>query len=944
MEYQIYSFGNGEILKGVFNAIAMCLNSHSGSLFVPLIRIGLLIGATLAIIYVLHGNYMRAFVGWIIPITAIMQVLFVPQATVWIIDPVSRYHEKVDHVPYGLAMVSSYISRVGYVITEQIEKVFVLPDDLKYQKTGALFGSYLIQQAKTFHITNENLAENMRQFVGQCVVYDALLGKKYTIDDLRNSPNIWELVSNEASPARSFLWREPRAEGQQQSRPEIVTCRRGVELFNRQWGGEINRACTIFGQKIFGNILNPRAELLKYLPIAYGHLADMGQSAADILKQNLMIYAVVDGIEQKSVAVGNAPNFAVRRAYLQQRTNYETIGAMAAEMLPTMKSTLEAIAYATFLFVIPLSLLPMGWRFLSSWVQILLWLQMWPPLYAVLNYIMTMAARSKSIAALSLSNKAGVTIASSVGLANINADISAMAGYLAMSIPFLCIAIVKGVGSFANLASNLTQVSQSAASQAANDAVTGNYNFGNIQEGNRQISNVNMLSHSYAASYRAGSFHQSDGRTDLLTTADGQQILNVSSSNIPVSINAAETKTAQLSQMASNHHQKAIANSEASSKNLASSYRELVDFNHQLSSNQHLSDVVSSGKNIEQTRAIQNASQMIENFGKEHGLTKQQAADIVAEAGAGINLGYYKLSGSTKLSGAAYDQEVYRKAEQFSQSEDFQSSMREAMQASQTLSHSSTNETAKRVSDSISGSYEKSNQLRHEAMKSFKTSEDYQRQASHTQAFASTINANYTQEFTDWLSNQPADNTGGKIGKQGAGHIMANEPNMRIKYAEQFLNEKGLFPHVPREINHGDHEVRLQQSYELDNNAEKYPVNKSQIEQVKQESQKENIHWDNNKATAMRQSYTDTQLSNSRVFDEKAPVINQKFQQSKTEFSEQQDKALIGQAALAEAQHVTKPVNKLTTYVKSKMSDSTSDKESGSSSGGIKGESQINGS
>lgn len=48
-----------------------------------------------------------------------------------------------------------------------------------------------------------------------------------------------------------------------------------------------------------------------------------------------------------------------------------------------------------------------------------------------------MAARAKSISALSLSNEAGITIANSVGLVNVNADIAAMAGrILAMSIPF----------------------------------------------------------------------------------------------------------------------------------------------------------------------------------------------------------------------------------------------------------------------------------------------------------------------------------------------------------------------------------------------------------------------------------------------------------------------------------------------------------------------------
>ncbi len=710
-----------------------------------------------------------------------------------------------------------------------------------------------------------------------------------------------------------------------------------MELFNRQWSTELNRTCTVFGQKIFGNVLNPRAELLKYLPIAYGHLGDMGQSAADILKQNLMIYAVVDGIEQKSVAVGNAPNFAVRRAYLQQRTTYETLGAMAAEMLPTMKSVLEAIAYATFLFVIPLALLPFGWRFLTSWVQILLWLQMWPPLYAVLNYIMTMAARSKSIAALSVSNKAGVTIASSVGLAQVNTDISAMAGYLAMSIPFLCIALVRGVGSFVHLASHLSNVTQSAAGQAANDAVTGNYSFGNIQEGNRQISNVSMLNHSYGASYRAGSFHQSDGRSDLLTTADGQQILNVSSSNIPVSINAAETKTAQLSKMASNHYQNAIGHSEASSKNLASSYRQLMDLSQQVSKGEHLSDSVSSGKIVEQTNSIQKASQMLESFGKENGLNRVQAAEIVADAGAGLNLGYYKFSAGAKLSGSAYDQDLYRKAEQFSKSEDFQHAVREAMQSSKSLSHSETSEQTRRLSESIAGSYDQSDHFRQEALKSFRASEDYQRQASHTQAFASTINANYTQEFTDWLANQPADNTGGTIGKHGAGHIVANEPNLRIQYAERFLNEKGLFPTPPKEIHQGNSGNHLREKYENDNTGATYPVTKSALQRVQEEAQGNNIQWDHNRAQQIRHGAFNDQINIKAQISAKENENAKQYLQSEKEFTNRKDKMVVGQAIAAELQHVTQPIESVSSYIKSMMSDKNE------TSKGVEGESQTKG-
>ena len=71
------------------------------------------------------------------------------------------YHQKVDHVPYGLAAFAGYVSKIGYLMTEQVEKIFTLPDDLKYQKTGHLSASTLIQQARTFHITNDAMAENI---------------------------------------------------------------------------------------------------------------------------------------------------------------------------------------------------------------------------------------------------------------------------------------------------------------------------------------------------------------------------------------------------------------------------------------------------------------------------------------------------------------------------------------------------------------------------------------------------------------------------------------------------------------------------------------------------------------------------------------------------------------------------------------------------------------
>ena len=794
MAYEIHTFGNGEILKGIFDALAMCLNGQTGVLFEPLKRLGLILGAFWAAIYALYGDQIKAMTHWIIPMTLIMNLLFLPSTSVWIHDPVTRFHQKVDHVPYGLAAFAGYVSTIGHVVTEQVEKIFTLPDDLRYQKSGSLLASHMIQQAKTFRITNTDLSENMRSFVGQCIMYDALLGRKYTIEDLRHSDDLWKLVSENASPVRSFMWRDPGQESEGRRQPAIITCRDGVKKFNALWGQELDRAATIYGKKIFGkNALVPaKTELLKYLPLAYTTLGDMAKSATDILHQQMMIDAVVEGVETSSAALGNAPHFASRRAYLQQRATYETLGAMAGDTLPTMKAVLEAIAYACFLFVIPLSILPFGWRFLLSWAQILLWLQMWAPLYAILNYIMTMAARSKTLATLSISNEAGVTLASSVGLANLNADITAMAGYLAMSIPFLCIALVKGVGSFVHMASHLGNVSQSSAGMAASEVTSGNFSLGNISEGNVQMAQVSMFTQSRAASYKAGSFQLQDGRVDTTAMADGSQVVTIGMSHIPVSLNAAETMSDQQSEMATQAYHKGLNLSESSAQHLSGAMRSAVSLSETLSHLDSTQNHATSGVSTEQSTAVHTGANLVRDFARQHNVSTEKAANFLAEASVGLGLGKNAVSSTMKGHLNAQDQEMAQKAQKYAEDHHVQDAMREASQASRHLSHNLGDEKAKRWAKDLSTSYDAGVQTRKEASKSFQASDAYSTQAMVTRSQAATINRNANQEFMEWMARQPAENAPGRLGYQGASHVMEHNPDVTMGYAQRFLEEKGL--------------------------------------------------------------------------------------------------------------------------------------------------------
>jgi conjugal transfer mating pair stabilization protein TraG len=81
-----------------------------------------------------------------------------------------------------------------------------------------------------------------------------------------------------------------------------------------------------------------------------------------------------------------------------------------------------------------LILFPSGWKALTNYLGILMWIQMWPPLYAVLNLLMNVYARSETQSYL---GDEGITMLTSIGVSEINAEIQALAGYLSMSIPFI---------------------------------------------------------------------------------------------------------------------------------------------------------------------------------------------------------------------------------------------------------------------------------------------------------------------------------------------------------------------------------------------------------------------------------------------------------------------------------------------------------------------------
>ncbi len=513
----VYTIGGGEIIYNIMQAVALCLNGGQG-MMEALLRISGMMSALMVIFMLAFSQFDKVLKTWALPIILIVNVIFVPSTTVKVEDTITGNFYKVDKVPYGLAAFASITSRLGKAITEVVEQNFQLPDNenMTYQKTGMLFGSNIMEKARTFRITNQQFKENMRNFVGQCVKYDIMLNHKYTFDDLRNTNNIWDLISKKPSENRGFFW-QPEGGG----RPEYVTCKKAIEEFDDLWKKEIPRSYSVLGRKFFsGRFLNHkgnnpnqlemnadlenalRGEIREHLANASAYFGGITASAEETLKQALMINAISDAASENSKQAGNPLTYAETRALLQQNNTFETVGKLAAKLLPIMKAVIEALAYACFIFVIPLCIIPSGYRFLLNWLAVLIWLQAWPPMYAILNFIMNVAARSATLAEIGTAG--GLTIGNYIGVSEANHEIQLMAGYLSMSIPFICIAIVRGIGTFVHLSAQMTGASMQVAGAAASEISTGNISLGNISLRNSSTDNVSQLQRNFSSSLMAG--------------------------------------------------------------------------------------------------------------------------------------------------------------------------------------------------------------------------------------------------------------------------------------------------------------------------------------------------------------------------------------------------------------------------------------------------------
>lgn len=809
---EIYTIYGGGMWKTALDAVVTLVGQNT---FHTLLRIAGTFGVLAVLFTFIKQRNPMVFVQWLAIFMVITSILLVPKRSVQIIDlsdPAAVW--KTDNVPVGLAAIASLTTSIGYKMASVYDMLMARPDSVTYSKTGMLFGSQIVAETSDFSSQNPELAQMLPDYVENCVIGDILLNGKYTINQLLNSTDPLTLITSNPSPLRGIFKMTSTTR-------QFLTCQQAATEIKSLANTDVNPGSATFTwltRKVFGNKLNGAALLSNAMGESYGYFYSGGMTAAQIMKNNITNSAVRQGIKgfaARSSDTANLLNLATENAATKQRLSWAAGNELATRTLPFAQSLLMLILVCLFPLMIALAASNhtlFGLNTLKIYVCGFIYFQMWPVMFAILNYASNYWLQSQTGGTpLVLANKDIVALQHS--------DVANLAGYLALSIPVLSFYLTRGA---AAIGSQVTgSILSSGAFTSAGVAATtadGNWSFNNMSMDNvsQNKMDTNLVQRQGQQTWQA------DNGSTQTQTAGGHTVIDGSGamSNLPVNM--------KLSQLASSGFQESARQSQVQAQTALDGYNHSVTSGwsqlSQLSNQTGTSDSLSRGsENSQGTNATRGASMMMsaaESYAKANNISTQEAynnlmdisnqgsvsAGIKGTAGGGLNLGVVKFGAEGSVSGdlrhstgssrgvqdsgsqtqdSRHDQNS-QAVNDFRQGMDMVKSSRitDGANHSENAASSNVQQLAATLNDAES--------QYHQYTTSSTQSNEFSRMATVAQNQSASLDTNYTQEFVDWAANKYGDK---------AQSMLTSAPSAR-EAAMEFVNER-LKPEIMSDYQQG---------------------------------------------------------------------------------------------------------------------------------------------
>ena len=484
----------------------------------------------------------------------------------------------------------------------------------------------------------------------------------------------------------------------------------------------------------------------------------------------MMIRAVEDSSNNKLSELGSAANYAATKALLQQRSTYMIAGDIAARTLPLFKNVIEALSYALFIFIVVLALLPNGHRMLLTYCGILAWTQLWAPLYAVLNLVMTLYGKAETIAH---GAERGLTLLNSSAIINAHADMVSLAAWLSVSIPFISYGIIKqGAGAFVGLAQHLGSAMQSAASGAAAETVSGNISLGNISVGTQAYQNTTAFQHNTSPSYNASQFRaMNTSGIEQSTFADGtQSFQDQALSRLSVQImgteNTSYAQQTSLNDAKSVAETKSMAASEATEASLQESTNFMSRVGKDILSGEDFHKTVS----VSEAQSLQNFKNFISNIRQTTGMNETQAVE--AAVGMSFGLPQFGIGASARGSNTSARQRAIDDATAVAKQTGYSENIEKVMSAAQSYAKGKNDTEGIELGKGAFASLNHAKSLREESSIAQSHVNTLSKEMHSSQGKSFIINKVLDQDVLKFIAHQPLNEapsgTSGPLGSRSS--------------------------------------------------------------------------------------------------------------------------------------------------------------------------------
>lgn len=811
----VYVMSGGEFFQAAFNGVATLIGTSTWDSLFHIV--GFFSAMALFFVYI-RGHDPKEVLKFIAVFILITSVLVIPKRTVHIIDMTNpTLVLRVDNVPTGLSVPFRFITSIGGSLTKIYDSVFHTPDSVAYSKTGMLFGATLMANTTDVVAQNGDLAMLLSEYVQQCVIGDIMLTHKYSMAELMQSSDPYEIIFRKPSPLRGVI--VPR--GNSLAQAGFQTCE---ALANNVLKREL-KVDTTKGGKTWDYYVNrfigPRAsaDTLFGLMMAdsYGFYYQGGRDASEILRQNVVMNAIKQGITTHTAASGNVAslvNMADQSSNSKMRLSWAASGGLAATFVPVMHTVLMAMLVGMFPIIILLATIHgLTLPVLKGYVFSIVYLQSWPPLYAILNYAMAFYLK-------------GETKGMNFSLSNLNtiqqthSDIGLMAAWLSNSIPFIAAGLVFGLWRVVSQAGNYLGSSiNSTASSAASQAADGTWAFNNMQmenvsgfkwDTNQSVRDGQMLTqHASGATTTktAGGGILHDGKSAISSLATDIQFGRMLSSSYQAQQREAESQVQSLS------------NSISRGSQLVGS--QLTQWAQQRGNSDTVVSGADSSRATTLTQAINKLNSVADSLAKRNGistseavtemLNKSQSGDF--SAGVSLSVGKDELFGF--LSAKAHTDFSYKGSDQSShginsdissktdrdhsltaqETKDVRDAMDVINNYRTTDNSSHTDNASSSLSEQLASNLSDLQSQIKQYNDALNRSYEYAQMASYAENNSASINSNYSQEFVNYVHQSAPGRATTVLTDAGNPSLRAE----REQLAQAFVDEK-LKPQLEQEF------------------------------------------------------------------------------------------------------------------------------------------------